>query len=50
MLTHQVESQDLNEGTIPVEIHAAQDLTSGTPSSVRPFFYDILPVGTEVEA
>lgn len=43
--THGIETTDLTEGGLPVEIEAVQDLTSGTPSANRLYYVDILPAG-----
>lgn len=36
---------DTDEGLIPVEIEARQDLSTGTPASQRLYYIDILPIG-----
>ncbi len=43
-----IEGRDLNEGGLAVEIEARQDLTTGTPGTVRPYLIDILPFGATV--
>jgi hypothetical protein len=37
--------EDRDEGQLPLEIEARQDLSSGTPGSVPLYYIDILPVG-----